>query len=158
MPSTEADSTPKELNLRQKAFCELFASDREFFGNGTQSYIEAYDIDTNKKGAYASARTSAYELLTKPDILKRIDELLELNGLNDQSVDKELNFLVIQKADFGSKLGAIREYNKLKQRVADRMEHTGRDGGPIETTTLTYMPKQLPDDYYTRNQADPASQ
>lgn len=36
-----------------------------------------------------------------------------------------------------------------------RQEHTGKDGEPIETTTsLTYMPKQLPDDYYANKQVE----
>lgn len=30
-----------------------------------------------------------------------------------------------------------------------RQEHTGKDGDPIETNaSITYMPKQLPDDYF----------
>lgn len=158
MPSTEADSTPNELNLKQEAFCQLYASDREFFGNGVQSYIEAYDPDQSQKNWYKSACSRASQLLSNVKVCTRINQLLEEGGLSDEFVDKQLVFLLTQHDDKGSKLGAIREYNKLKQRVADRLEHTGRDGGPIETTTLTYMPKQLPDDYYTRNQADPASQ
>lgn len=158
MPSTEADKTDQELNLKQETFCQLYTSDRMFFGNGTQAYIEAYDINLGKPNAYKVAQAAASRLLSNVMVCKRINELLEEGGLNDEFVDKQLVFLLTQHDDKGSKLGAIREYNKLKQRVADRMEHTGRDGGPIETTTLTYMPKQLPDDYYTRNQADPASQ
>ncbi len=60
----ELDLTPK-----QERFCQLYASDRQFFGNGVQSYIEAYNIDVSKPGAYNSARSSSYENLTKPDIL-----------------------------------------------------------------------------------------
>lgn len=33
-------------------------------------------------------------------------------------------------------------------RDKSEQELTGRDGGPIETTTLTYMPKQLKSDYF----------
>jgi hypothetical protein len=112
------------LNQKQEKFCQLYASEVEFFGNGTQSYIEAYGIDTSKPGAYNGARASASELLTKPNILKRIDELLEVDGLNDQAVDKELAFVILQKADLGSKVAAIREYNKLKTRVITKLDHT----------------------------------
>lgn len=114
-----------ELNPKQELFCQLFASDREFFGNGTQSYIEAYDIDVTKsKGAYASARTCAYRLLTNVDILDRINELLEEGILNDQFVDKQIAFLIAQNAELGTKLGAIREYNALKQRVTKKLDIT----------------------------------
>lgn len=114
----------EELNAKQELFCKLYASYEEFFGNGVQSYIEAYGIDTNRPGAYNGARASASQLLTNPNILKRIDELLEVNGLNDQAVDKELAFVIMQKADLSSKVAAIREYNKLKTRIIDRIDHT----------------------------------
>ena len=112
----------RELNEKQKLFCELYATNREFFGNGTQAYIEAYDIDLTKKGAYASARVDASKLLTKSNILKQINELLDLGGLNDQRVDKELLFLIEQHSELGTKLGAIKEYNKLKERITDKLE------------------------------------
>lgn len=118
----EPDTSENELKLRQEKFCQLFASDAEFFGNGVQSYIEAYNIDTSKKGAYAGARASASILLTKPNILARINELLESAVLNDEFVDKQLSFLISQNADFSSKIAAIREYNALKKRITKKIE------------------------------------
>lgn len=37
-----------------------------------------------------------------------------------------------------------------------RLEHSGPDGDPIPTSTITYMPKQLPDDYFSKSAADPS--
>lgn len=49
--------------------------------------------------------------------------------------------------------------NRRKTEWRDRHELTGKDGDAIETiTTLTYMPKQLPDDYYLRNQTNNTGQ
>jgi phage terminase small subunit len=121
--------TETKLNPRQEMFCQLYASDREFFGNGTQSYIEAFDLTPNR---YGTARTNASLLLTKTNILKRIDELLEIY-INDQVVDKELGFVVLQKADLSAKVAAIREYNKLKKRV---------DSNSIEIENLTITNNQ----------------
>lgn len=114
------------LNAKQEKFCQLYATDEQFFCNGVQSYIEAYKPKKTTSW-YNSAKTSAFNLLTKPNILKRIDELLELDGLNDQFVDKQLNKLIHQDADFKSKLGAIKEFNKLKQRITEKseVEHKG---------------------------------
>ena len=39
-----------KLTPQQELFCQLYAGDREFFGNGVQSYIEAYNVDTSKPG------------------------------------------------------------------------------------------------------------
>lgn len=111
----------KKLTAKQELFCELYASDREFFGNGTQAYIEAYDVDVSKPASYAAARNSAYLLLTNIDILKRIDEIQEAAVLNDNFVDKQIGFWIQQRANPMASISAIKEYNKLKKRVGDAM-------------------------------------
>lgn len=118
----EKDIEEEKLNERQELFCQLYATDREFFGNGVQTYIEVYEPDTTKPNWYRGAQASASRLLSNVIISKRINELIEASGLNDQYVDKQLEFLVTQHADFTNKLGAIREYNKLKQRVTDKLD------------------------------------
>lgn len=135
-PAPKAKAKPKQkaikpikiqeskLNLKQEAFCQLFVSAGEFFGNGTQAYIEAYDIDITKKGAYDGARASAYNLLTNTHICDRINSLLESGGLNDENVDKQLLLIINQHGDFRSKVRAIQEYNKLKSRVTEKHQHT----------------------------------
>lgn len=113
-----------KLNPKQELFCRLYSSDREFFGNGVQSYIEAYDIDMSKKNAYKVAQAAASRLLSNVIVLKRINELLELRGLNDAFIDKQLEFLVTQNAELSTKLSAIKEYNKLRSRIMERSEVT----------------------------------
>ncbi|MEX0928675.1 MAG: terminase small subunit [Candidatus Babeliales bacterium] len=103
-------------NLKQEKFCLLYVSE-EFFGNGVQSYIEAYDINLTKPGAYNTARANASRLLTNANVSQRINVLLEDGGLNDAFVDKQLLFLITQHFDFKSKLGAIKEYNRIRSRA-----------------------------------------
>lgn len=117
-------SQDEKLNPKQELFCKLYASDREFFGNGTDSYIEAYDIDITKKGAYMAAAASASRLLKNVKVLARIDQLLDNSVLNDQHVDKQLGFWITQKASPQASVAAIREYNKLKSRILDKSEVT----------------------------------
>nr|DAJ91986.1 MAG TPA: Terminase small subunit [Caudoviricetes sp.] len=113
-----------KLTPQQELFCQLYAGDREFFGNGVQSYIEAYGVDINKPGWYRTAKAGACENLTKPYILERIDEIFEAHGLNDQFVDKQLEKLIVQDADFSAKIKAIAEYNKLKARITEKRDIT----------------------------------
>lgn len=114
----------QKLTPQQEMFCQLYAGDREFFGNGVQSYIEAYGLDTSKSGWYNVAKSGACENLTKPYILERIDEIFEAHGLNDQFVDKQLEKLIVQDADFNTKMKAIAEYNKLKSRITEKKDIT----------------------------------
>jgi hypothetical protein len=114
-----------QLTLDQEKFCQLFATDKEFFGNGVQSYISAYGVDINKKGAYNVAKVHAHQMLTNSNIYKRISELLEEDGLNDTHVDKQLLSVITQHGDLTAKISAIREYNKLKQRIEDVVKHKG---------------------------------
>lgn len=131
------EEEPKKLNPKQELFCQLYATERDFFGNGTDAYAEAYDIDKSKPNWYKVAAQSAYRLLINVDILKRIDELMELGPLNDTTVDRQLAFVVEQNADFGAKVAAIREYNKLKQRITDKLDHTSK-GEKIDFKLVTY--------------------
>lgn len=130
--TVKAAEKPK-LNPRQELFCKYYSSFDEHFANGTQSYIKAYSIDATKKGSYEAARQSASDFLTNPHILARINELIELSGLNDEFVDKQLAFVISQNADMASKVAAMREYNKLKQRITPRapVDEKGRTVIPI---------------------------
>lgn len=111
-----------ELTEKQLLFCKYFVS-KDFFGNGTHAYAEAYDKDLEDIKQYNVCKVSASELLTKPNILSRINEELTDAGLNDNFVDKQLLFTITQNADFSSKVKAISEYNKLKQRIVTKTEN-----------------------------------
>jgi len=119
------------LNPQQEKFCKLYATEKEFFGNGAESYTKAYELDKSKLNWYKSACSSASRLLSNVEVCIRINELLTAGGLNDQFVDKQLQFLLTQHSDFGSKLGAIREYNKLRARIIEKIDHTS-GGEPIQ--------------------------
>lgn len=122
-----------QMSPEEEQFCILWASDREFFGNGTQSYIEAFDVKIVKKPdpesqdnemTYEMVRYHAHKLLTKANILNRINEIFESRGLNDAFVDKQLEVVITQNAEFSPKVKAIAEYNKLKKRTVVQVEHT----------------------------------
>ena len=123
----------KGLTLKQQRFCELYTTTTEFFGDGTASYQEAYK-KRGKLVAYDTARVNASQLLTKPNILLYLNSLLKKQGLNDQNVDKQLLFLINQHGDLKMKLGGVKEYNVLKQRIQDKIK--------IELPDITKIVKQ----------------
>lgn len=114
-----------DLNLQQEMFCQYYTSGTEFFGNGLRSYEAAYDVDTSNPIGYNNAKQGASRLLRIKKICKRINDLIDAEGLNDMNVDKQLFFLLTQNDDFKSKLGAIKEYNKLRQRITERIDIVG---------------------------------
>jgi len=122
--------TEETLNPRQERFCQLYATDKEFFGNGVETYLEVYDVDTTKPNWYKTACAASSRLLSNVKVCDRINELLEEGGMNDVFIDKQLKFLITQHSDFTNKLGAIREYNKLKQRIITKTDITS-GGKPI---------------------------
>jgi hypothetical protein len=125
-----AEVIEENLNPKQERFCQLYASDREFFGNGVESYIEVYEPDKSNPNWYKTACSSASQILSNIKVINRINELLDGEGLNDAFVDKQLLFLIRQHDDKANKLGALREYNKLKQRITDKLDVT-TNGQPI---------------------------
>lgn len=123
------------LTLKQELFCYLFAQSQDCFGNGTQSYIEAYK-PKRVGNWYNSAKASAYDNLTKPYIIERINDYLDLDGFNDANVDKQHNFLINQYADLKTKRAAIRDYNELKQRIKKSLGVEDDEGNQIATITI----------------------
>ena len=115
-----------KLTPEQDLFCKYYATERDSFGNGLMSYAQAYDIDLTKRGAKKVAATCAWRLLMNVDVLERIRKYMELGGFNDETVDKELLFLVRQNAELPTKLGAIREYNQLQNRIQKKIDLTSK--------------------------------
>jgi hypothetical protein len=117
-----AGKTKDGLNLKHEKFCKLFVeSDKNFYGNGVNCYIEVYK-PKQVGNWYNVAKASASRLLTNVNVCKRINELLEIGGFNNENVDKQHLFLINQHADLKTKLGAIHEYNTLKKRVESKIE------------------------------------
>lgn len=110
----------KPLTPQQEKFCQFFVADKGCTGNATQSYIKAYNIDVGdgpEQTSNAAARKRASELFTNRNIKARINEILTQRGLNDQFVDSQLQFLIAQHEDWNVKLKAIKEYNRLNNRI-----------------------------------------
>lgn len=116
----ESEPVWEELTARQLKFIELYCGD--MLGNWVQSYLEVYDIDTNKTWWYKTACSASSRLLSNVKVYDKINSMLEESWLNDNFIDKQLLFLASQQADLTQKLWAIREYNKIKQRVVEKKE------------------------------------
>ena len=124
--NVEREIVWEALTLRQEKFCQLYALDMQFMGNWVATYMEIYDIDTEKKWWYKTACVCASQLLSNPKVYTRINDLLEEEGLNDQFVDKQLLYVISQQSDMTNKVWAIKEYNKLKARITEKIEHSGK--------------------------------
>lgn len=138
----KAEIEALKLTPKQLLFCRLYASDREFFGNGVQSYIEAYHIDPAAPGAYKTAMVNASKMLRNAKVLKCVHLLFEAHGLNDVFVDKQLEKLIIQDADFKTKLGAIKEYNAMRDRIKHHVNVTS-DNNPLSDLTTDELRKLI---------------
>lgn len=125
------------LTLEQEMFCQYFTSPTEFYGNGVQSYASAYNLDLTDSRSYNTAKSRASQLLTSVNVINRINDLLDVSGFNDQNIDKQLLMIISQSADFHAKLGAIREYNKLKTRIVEKLDLMS---GGMPITTINILP------------------
>ena len=105
------------LTAEMERFCQLYATKKEFFGNGAASYAAVMGKDLSNPKQYKVAATMASRWLKKVEVIERINQLLvDREGIDSEYVDKQLAFLVTQMIDFKVKLGAIREYNRITGR------------------------------------------
>lgn len=126
-----------QLNLNQERFCQLYAKNSYLFGNATLAYAEAYDFDLNSlsdeipkaepnerkplseyQRAYNTCSVNASQLLRKSKIQDRVNTLLN-ELLQDSIVDAQLAKLIMS-----GDIQAIREYNKLRQRIVEKSDIT----------------------------------
>jgi phage terminase small subunit len=142
------------LNPKQELFCQYYVKNRETISNATLSYAFAYGynlselskerkriegtIDTEDSEYQKAEHTCAVngsDLLRNTDIQNRIRELFN-ELLRDDVVDGELAKLIIQDVDWDVKISSIREYNKLKSRITDKLDHT-TNGKEIQFAQLS---------------------
>lgn len=110
--------TVDNINPQQRRFINFYVGDPLVFANGVRAYAKAYNIELNQF-TYDTCKSNAHRLLTNAYILEEINKLLEKSGMNDEFMDKQLIWLATQQSDFKSKLGAVREYNRIKKRAKD---------------------------------------
>lgn len=116
------EAITKKLNEKQKLFCELYVFSKEHFCSGVWSYLDAYGLKNTPKN-YNSAKSMGYRLLTNVHIKDYISELLS-KSFNNKFMDNELSRVAIQNKNLLAKMDAVKEYNKLKQRITERVELT----------------------------------
>ena len=81
------------------------------------------DISKRKKRAMNTAAVMATEYLRKPNIAKRIDEILEERAFNDNAVKRE-HFKLVANSKDEVKIRAIDSYYKLKGKFVEKIDHT----------------------------------
>lgn len=135
----EDEKVDEKLNVRQELFCQLYATRQEFFGNGVESYAEAYDIDKGNPNWFAVSAASASRLLKNVKIIARIQQIMVETGFNDAHADRELSFLMTQHADLSVKLGAVKEFNKLKNRIEDKIDITSKGERLVNVNLISYV-------------------
>jgi hypothetical protein len=108
---------PRLKNPRWEKFCQCYVS-KDMYGNGQNSYVEAFNKKPKSQMDWAVVRSHASTLLRNGNIVKRINELLDTEGWNDVNADKQALFMLNQHADLKVKLGVYKEYNAIKRRIA----------------------------------------
>lgn len=143
------------LTLQQERFCKYYTQPSELFGSGVLSYAKAYDydlenasrlneVDANNKEIkgtseydkmHLTCRANASRLLTNDNIIKRVRQLLN-ELMTDDVIDARLIEIIVKGNDADS-LRALQEYNKLKQRIVTKVDHTSK-GNEIKGNTIVF--------------------
>lgn len=154
MNKSPKEKIRKTLNPKQDRFCKNYVAYRtNMFSNATLSYSEAYGYDLDslsheavyeeewdeEKGqtvhgkmlqeseyrkAYNVCGVESNRLLKNPRINERILKLM--NELaTDDIVDGKLMENMLQRENFRASNTAISEYNKVKQRITNKLKIEG---------------------------------
>jgi len=131
-----------KLTIKQQLFCKHYIVNEVLRWNGTMCYNQAFSFkleeksrirDLDKKGkevpwssdydkAYNMCSSNASHLLKDYKIQERCTKLLN-EMLIDTIVDSKLAKIILNW-DHSDSLNWIKEYNKLKNRITDKVEHS----------------------------------
>ena len=105
-----------ELRLRHRAFIQAYTTiGLSTFGNGTRAYLVAFpDVQES------TANVKACQLMKRDYIKQAVASALDCQGFNDITVDGELLSVIKQDKELAPKVQAIKEYNKLRERVREK--------------------------------------
>ena len=140
----------EDVTLKQEIFCQNWV---DTVGNGTRSALVAFDIEgkecldeeepskplnkdlvkeweiklkelrLKKNRVISVAAAMSTECLRKPNVIKRIDAILEERGFNDDAVKRE-HFKLITNSKDEVRMRAIDSYYKLKGKITEKVDHT----------------------------------
>jgi phage terminase small subunit len=112
-----------KLTTKQKLFVESYLADP----NATQAAIKAgYSKHT--------AKSQGQRLLTNVDIKQAVEKRIEKAVMSADEVLTELANIAVGNYETyrGDKLRALELVGKYHKLFTDKLEHSGKDGGPIQ--------------------------
>lgn len=128
-----------KMSPRELLFCRYYlfgcSNDKQdvYFtiGNATRSYAMAYGkyLKIEEEKVYNQCGFNASMLLKKDKITTHLTKLLNDNGMNDLIIDSRLMQIAVN-ASPKTAVEAIKEYNKLKMRILEKVDVTS-GGKPI---------------------------
>lgn len=143
----KTEEKPKRIDPRWELFGTLFASgtNRNTFNNALRSYAIAYDYepkidklkeeltlipysrDKERKEKREEilrienvCKTCGAKLLTNAIILEIVNRIYK-ESFTEVEADNQLNKAMKQDKDYASKVAAVREFNRLKNRVEEKI-------------------------------------
>lgn len=137
---TKQPQTKKRLQPKIEMFCNYYAGiGQETFGNGTTSYMQAYNKPGRRYSTnYESSRAAAAKLLANPSVLKRVDEILKSYN-NNETVDKERAWIIVQRENPIAKIMAIKSYDDLVGRITKKIKLSGGVKSNLNDHQMTTM-------------------
>lgn len=105
--------TASKLTREQKLFA------RAYIDPASETYGDVEASFTKIFGLQKKALEKGYLLITYPSVRKYLGQIIAASGWNDDIVDAEHLRIIKQGENLPSKMQAIKEYNRLNNRVND---------------------------------------
>jgi len=135
-----------KLTDKQLLCAKLYVQAGPERGNKTKAYTKAFGKDLSDEKEYNYCRSSSNRLFTNDSFLAYLNPLIEkVFMVDDNEVDRELNWLILQREHLSSKVAAIKVYNKLKGRAIKTIKHIGgsKEDEPLKVETIHDIEKEI---------------
>ena len=139
--ASSGELSKSDLTAKQEAFALAYVET----GNAAEAYRRAYDVRSQTQ--HSTIYSAASRLMADPKIAARVNELqeqaVELALYSKKQALEEYETAragAMEDGQFGAAVSAVTGKAKLFGFHSDRhqMEHTGKDGGPIQTEEVRF--------------------
>lgn len=142
--NTTDPSEPLSL-AKHEAFAQLYVNNQSTFGNATVCYALVYGFEIKEspevgpekaKANYNTCSVNGAKMLGRTKVRNRVNWLMD-QLYNEINADRQTAYVMQQNHNLGAKMLAVKEFNRVQQRVESKMkvEHTTTMAGFLDQLT-----------------------
>ena len=133
-----------KIITNHKKFVDTFLFDSTVHNKPHLAYAKVYDKPFNSPVEVKRCVSASSRLMGHPDVLLYMRFMTEKTVFSEEFIDHELGWMATQREELAPKIQAIKEFNRLKGRITEKIE-VNKNTAPISGFTFVVQDAEVID-------------